>query len=302
MEGLTRGAWLAACALASLDAHAAGEGQDVHWSMQIDNDVVFHTDRWYTSGFRLARTHRFAEGSYAEFGILHEVYTPDPHRVAPGTVDRPYAARLLITAARHDYMPGLHRTLELDAGVRGPGARGKEATELIHSIIPAPDFDWSRQLPNQFDIQAAAAQTHDFALFSSGRARWALHYGAVLGNQITFVHAGAELRTGGAQSVAAQPLRFAATPPLSAKGEYGWSGFVGVSGRWVARNELLSVNANAIGPPIERENGVLRVAGGVAWAASWGAVTLALVQDSREFETQHSPHRFGVLGLRLDFL
>ena len=82
----------------------------------------------------------------------------------------------------------------------------------------------------------------------------------------------------------------------------GWSGFAGVSGRWVARNQLLSQNANAIGPPIERENGVLRVAGGVAWSAPWGALTFSLVQDSREFVTQHSPHRFGILGLRLDFL
>jgi hypothetical protein len=180
---------------------------------------------------------------------------------------------------------------------------GRQATETVHHIIPAPDFDWSRQLPDEFDIQAVAVQTHELSPFASDNTHLALHYGAVLGNQVTFAHAGLELRVGAAQSIAAQGMRFAATPPLSpGNAKPGWSGFAGVSGRWVARNELLSVNANAVGPPIERENGVLRVAGGIAWSASWGALTFSVVQDSREFVTQHSPHRFGTLGLRLDFL
>ena len=296
MEGLTKAAWLMACALVST-AHAQG---DAHWYAQVDNDVAFHTDRWYTSGVRIARAHKFDEGRYAEFGILQEVYTPDPYRVAPGTIDRPYAARLLFTAARHDFMPGLYRTLELDVGVRGPGAQGEDATAFVHRLVPAPDFDWSRQLPNEVDVQAIAVQTHDFKLAGSDRARWALHYGAVLGNQVTFLHAGTEIRTGGAR--AAQQLRFAATPPIPMDTGKGWNAFAGASARWVLRNELLSVNANAIGPPIERKDGVWRIAGGVEWSASWGALTFTLLQDSREFETQHSPHRFGSLGLRLDFL
>lgn len=292
-----------AVALAAMLAALAARGSDdARWYVQVDNDVVFHTDRWYTSGVRIARTHPLAENRYAEFGILQEVYTPDPYRVAPRTIDRPYVGRLLLTAARHDFLPGLYRTLELDAGVRGPSALGRQATETVHEIVPAPDFDWSRQLPDEFDIQAIAVQTHELAPFASDRLRPALHYGAVLGNQVTFAHAGAELRFGDATAIAAQALRFAATPPLSPAGAQGWSGFLGVSGRWVLRNQLLSQNANAIGPPIEREDGVLRIAGGAAWSASWGAVTFSLVQDSREFKTQHSPHSFGILGLRLDFL
>ena len=185
---------------------------------------------------------------------------------------------------------------------RGPAALGRQATEFVHRLIPAPDFDWSRQLPNEFDIQAVAVHTHELSPFEGEGTRLGLHYGAVLGNQVTFAHAGAEVRFGAAQAIAGTALRFAATPPLSPANAPGWSGFAGVSGRWIARNELLSKNANAIGPPIERENGVLRIAAGVSWAAAWGALTFSLVQDSREFKTQHSPHHFGILGLRLDFL
>ena len=97
-------------------------------------------------------------------------------------------------------------------------------------MIPAPDFDWSRQLRDEFDIQAIAAQTHELARLESDRLRWALHYGAVVGNQVIFAHAGAELRYG-ASGMAAQALRFAATPPLSTAGTPGWNCFVGVSGR-----------------------------------------------------------------------
>ena len=60
-----KGAWLTACALVSMGARADG---DIHWYAQIDNDVAFQTDRWYTSGVRIARAHKFGEGKYAEFG------------------------------------------------------------------------------------------------------------------------------------------------------------------------------------------------------------------------------------------
>src|SRR5262249_8997764 len=143
--------------------------------------------RWYTSGVRIARVAPSSEGRYFEIGILQEVYTPDTKSLA--AIDRPYVGRLLLTGARHEFMDNLYRTLEIDAGVRGPDAMGRQATEFVHRIIPAPDFDWSHQLPNEFDIQAVAVQTHEFSPM-------AMHYGAVLGNQVTFLHAGAEVRFG----------------------------------------------------------------------------------------------------------
>jgi hypothetical protein len=291
MEGLTKAALFVACVLGMSAAHAGGE---VHWYAQIDNDVAFHTDRWYTSGVRIARVSKFDEGKYAEFGILQEVYTPDPHRVASGTIDRPmpHACSSPRRATISCRVSTARSSLIWAFAVPARRASRQPSSSIASSRHRTSTGRAS--LPNELDIQAVAAQTHDF-----GRAR--VHYGAVLGNQVTFVHAGGELRTGGTPASAAQPLRFAATPPLPAGGEPGWQAFAGASARWVARNELLSVNANAIGPPIEREDLVVRIAAGIEWAARWGALTFMLVQDSREFETQHSPHRFGVLALRVDF-
>jgi lipid A 3-O-deacylase len=290
MEGMKRAA---ALALLSLAPPLAQAGDDARWYVQVDNDVVFHTDRWYTSGVRIARVEPDSEGRYWEIGLLQEVYTPDTKSLAP--IDRPYAGRLLLAGARHAFMGNVYRTLEVDAGVRGPDAMGRQATQFVHRIVPAPDFDWSRQLPNELDVQAIAVQTHEFSPV-------AVHYGAVLGNQVTFAHAGAEVRIGASNAIAGPALRFAATPPLVPANPQGWGGYAGVSARWVARNELLSVNVHALGPPIEREKGVVRIAAGLSWTGSWGAVTFSLVQDTKEFATQHSPHRFGILGVRLDFL
>jgi len=109
---------------------------------------------------------------------------------------------------------------------------------------------------------------------------------------------GAELRAG-PRPVASQLLRFAATPPLA--GSPGWGAFAGVSARVVARNALLEGNADAGAPDVEVRHGVVRVAAGVAWSAPWGVVTFALAQDTREFETQRSPQRFGSLALHVAF-
>ena len=295
MERLRRAGAFALGALFAGGVQAAGGAS---WYAQIDNDVVFHTDRWYTSGLRIARTQPLESGAIAELGVLQEIYTPDTKAI--NLVDRPYTARLMLTAARHEAAPGFFRTLEIDAGVRGPSALGRQSARFIHQIIPAPHFDWSRQLPDRADAQAAGVQTHEFAL-AGDRARWAVHYGAVIGTNVTFAHAGAEIRTGGEPAIASPALRFAATPPLTRAGALGWGGFAGASVRAVARNTLLSENANPAGPPIERRNEVVRIAAGVSWAASWGALAFALAQDSKEFDGQPHPHRFGALSLRLDF-
>ena len=62
---LAAGALLAAASGACLAA-------DPRWYLQVDNDVAFATDRWYTSGVRIAR-----EAGGLEIGVLQEVYTPE---------------------------------------------------------------------------------------------------------------------------------------------------------------------------------------------------------------------------------
>ena len=190
---------LFACALAP-----AAAGEPARWYVRIDNDAFFDTDRWYTSGVRLARVE--ARGGHEiELGLVQEIYSPEGKRYEFGVVDRAPTARLLLTAARHDRSPQLFQTLEVALGVRGPAALGRQVTELMHRIVAAREIVWSRQESNRFDGSVAAARTH--------RHGWlALHYGAVLGNQVAFAHAGADLRFG-SPGAASFVLRHASTPP-----------------------------------------------------------------------------------------
>lgn len=281
------------CAIPAL----AGADEGARWYLQVDNDVVFATDRWYSSAVRFARVHRAGDHE-VELGLLHEIYTPEARYYEAGRTDRAPAARLLFSAARHDRSAGSFQTLELTLGVRGPAALGCQATDIVHRVIAAPEVDWSRQEPNRLDASLNAVRTLEWRNVD-------VHYGAVLGTQLAFAHAGVQLRAGNgrARSIASPVLRFAATPPFAGpdREAHGWNTFVGVSGRAVARNALVSRGYEAGAPALDYTRAIARFAAGVTWSQPWGTVALAVAQDTREFERQRTPHKFGSLTFHLEF-
>jgi hypothetical protein len=281
-----RAALAAAALLAVGVAHAADD--EARWYVRIDNDVVFETDRWYSSGVRIARVQRGWE-----LALEQDVYTPEAKRL--DAVDRSPAARLLASLARHYEGEGSLLTLEADAGVRGPSAKGKQATAAIHHIVHAPFVDWSRQLPDRFDGSLVFARTQEL-----GALPLRAHFGATVGTQLTFAHAGIEARIGDPRAPSSSMLRFAATPPF-ATGASGWSAYVGASARAVGRNELLGPDYYTGAADVTRRDEVTRIATGVTWSAAWGAIVFDLVQDSREFDGQRTPQRFGSLALHFAF-
>ncbi|HSN21564.1 MAG TPA: lipid A deacylase LpxR family protein [Usitatibacter sp.] len=287
-----RRALAAAAACAASGACAAPPG----WYLQVDNDVVFGTDRWYTSGVRIA--HVEARGGHElEWGLLQEIYTPEAKR--DNAIDRPNAARLLATLARHDRAPGDWRTLEADLGVTGPAALGRQAQEFVHRFVPAPHEDWSHQRPNRVDAQLAWARTQRLPLEPLVNA----NYGAVIGNQLAFAHAGIELRfgRGAATGLETPALRFAATPPLADAQAPSWSPFVGASVRAVAWNRLLDVGPGDPRQTPDLRHVVGRFSGGIAWTGHGAQVVFALLHDTAEFAGQRRGADFGSLTLHLTF-
>lgn len=277
---------LLACALAP-----AAAGEPARWYVRFDNDAFFNTDRWYSSGLRLARVG--ARGGHEiELGLVQEIYAPEAKRYEFGVVDRAPAARLLLAAARHDRSPELFQTLEVALGVRGPAALGRQMTDLMHRIISAREIVWSRQEANRFDGSVAATRTHR-------RGGLALHYGAVLGTQVAFAHAGADLRFG-SPGAATFVLRHVSTPP-GGDDSHGWGGFIGASVRRVARNEMLHRQYTAFAPDLERRDNVTRTAAGISWSRPALEISLAIVRESREFEGQRVRHGFGSLTLHAAF-
>ena len=269
------------------------------WYTQVDNDVFFHTDRWYTSGVRIARVVPRGDRE-VEMGLLQEIYTPEARLHDP--VDRPTAARLLATLASHDRRDGEWTTMELDLGVTGPAALGRQAQELVHRVVPAPHEDWSHQRTNRVDAQFAWVRSHDFEADPAKPAHLYAHYGVVAGNQLAFAHGGVELRYGhgAAMGLSTPALRFAATPPL-AQGDGSWAAFAAASVRAVAVNHLLDFAPGVDEPPARRKPTVGRFLAGVAWAGEAATVTFSLAEDTREFAGQRRDQAFGSVTLLVPF-
>ncbi len=299
----------AALLAASLATGAAAEAP--RWHLQVDNDVVFHTDRWYSSGVRLSRSAPLDAGSPAasllrlpgttqqhwELGLVHEIYTSDGN-ATPGPPDRPDAARLFLSLARHDRSPWTWTTLAVEAGVTGPSAQGERAQDLIHALVPAPHTDWSRQVGDRADAHAIAAWSRRW--FPAGvPGALAVHAGGVAGTIQRFAHAGLAWRWGAAVDQASPLLRFSPTPALAGPSR-GLGLFAGASVRAVGANRLLDRRGDDPTPRVAAERRVRRVAAGLSWAAAWGTVDFSLAQDSREFAGQPHPHRFGSLTVSFD--
>lgn len=287
-------AFLRLLLLGAFSSTAAAQS-DPRWYFQHDNDVVFFTDRWYTSGLRLARV-AFLGGHEVEMALVQDIWTPEAKTFALGRSDRGPDARLLFAVAWHDRAPGRHVTWEAALGVRGPAALGEEITDAIHRIIAAREVDWSRQGGNRLEAQLAYARSDRFR-------RIRMHHGAVAGTSLAFVHAGAEWRFGDllVADLASPLLRFAPTPPWDGAGRRGWSGFAGASYRHVARNRFAREPYDPFAPDLRHEKDVLRFAAGVTYMSSWGAMVFAVAQDSHEFQSQRTPHRFGSLTVHLPF-
>ena len=284
-------------ALAALAAAGAlgAAAEDARWYAKIDNDVLFHTDRWYSSGVRIARV-AAEPGGASEWGLLHEVYTPEAKRFVPSvTLDRAPTARLLASHARHWSDDDRFATVEADLGVRGEGAGGERVTDAIHRVISAPHVDWSRETRSQVDASLAATDTRRFGFVD-------LHYGAVVGTERTFAHAGLQVNAGPAV-VPSETLRYVATPPFALTGgaRAGWGAFAGASVRGVARDRLLDRGYDPMLPPPERRRTVARAAMGASYAGPWGIVSLVAMQESREFAAQREPQRFGSLVVHIPF-
>lgn len=288
----------AAAACAALGAQAADDA--ARWYLQLDNDFFFNTDRWYTSGLRLARV--VPRGDYdEEWGVLQEIYTPEAKFDNP--IDRPPAARLLATYARHERVAGDWRTYEVDLGVTGPSALGEQAQRIAHHLVTAPREDWSAQRGDQLDGDIIYARTLALPARPLG-LRVAAHYGALAGNQLAFAHGGLELRYGhgAAVDLFSPVMRYAATPPFTREGPSGsWNVFVGVSARAVLMNHLLDFQEGSATPALERKDVVGRFVLGGAWAYRHASVTFAVVQETKEFVGQHHNHNFGSMTIHFPF-
>ncbi len=139
--------------------------------LEIENDLLFNTDSYYTSGQALSYSNKKLTKTPAQiilnlitskdiditgFGLQQRIYTPFSI-VHPFAIkeDRPYSAYFLITNYSV-FVNHKHRTIisnEIGIGALGPVALGEQAQSFVHKIIGSPiPIGWDKQLNNAFLI------------------------------------------------------------------------------------------------------------------------------------------------------
>ena len=142
-----------------------------HILLDVENDLLFQSDQYYTAGVALAYTFedlkktpaqfilrsKDAENyTFSGFGIEHRMFTPfsitDPYAIEN---DRPYSAYFLLT--NYSVLINPKRNLkisnELGIGLIGPAAGGEAIQTTVHEIIGSDlPIGWENQIANAFLI------------------------------------------------------------------------------------------------------------------------------------------------------
>lgn len=251
------------CALLLVGSASAAQPECLGgvFSLYVENDLFYRTDRNYTSGVKLAwvspniRDHvndacvpawvqpineqvrdlfalRMSPARQRNMVITlgQAMYTPgERERSDLVTEDRPYAGWLYLGLGyneRRQYpASAIERldSLEVNLGIVGPLALAEPAQNLIHDLRGFERFNgWRHQLKNEPGVQIVAERKLRVARRGTGDA--IVHYGASLGNVATYANAGVELRWGSQvpDDFGSSPIRPAGNN--TAPGAYGSGG------------------------------------------------------------------------------
>ena len=320
--------------LAGLSPAMAEEGRKADprgsFSLSYDNDLFAGTDRYYTSGIQFdwrsasenpppwlawlvsRPSFLFPEGGTPRWGLSagQNIYTPgDTERRNPDPRDRPYAGWLFGGVSLVSSTPTASGSLELQMGVVGPSALGRQAQNGVHNLRNLPRANgWDYQLKDELGANLILAR----------QWRWNQEIGpgglsvgvvpgltASLGNVHLYASAGLVLRLGNNLGADFGPPRN--RPGISGSaffepGEgFGWYIFAGIEGRAVGRNIFLDGNTWQESRSVQRIPGVADASMGAVLMYGRARLTASYTLRSREFTNQIEAAQYGSLSLSLRF-
>lgn len=243
------------------------------------------------------------------------MYTPhDMKRRDLISNDRPYAGWLYLGLAWNARDELRMDAVELDVGMVGPAALGRQSQNWVHDLRGFERFEgWDNQLHDELGVQLVRERkTREFIHDETSGPKVDLitHYGASIGNVKTYLNAGAEVRVGtwlpndfGTSAIrptsdSNAPLMGAATRRLSM---WGMHAFAAIDARAVARDIFLDGNTFADSHSVDKRHLVGDLAVGAAWQWQGGKLTYSHVVSSKQFEGQPGRHRFGSIMLSLEY-
>jgi hypothetical protein len=320
---------LAALVAVAFPSAAATDAKNGVWTLLVENDLFYGSDRNYTSGVGLAwvaspkpapdwavRMARsvpwFPEIGEIRHGYIvgQNMYTPrDISLPDPPLDDRPYAGWLYATIGLGVESAGQTDFFALTVGVVGPASLAEQSQKAIHEITGSPHPQgWDTQLQNEPGIELAYQRRWRDVLtgsFAGLELDLTPHAGGALGNVYTYANAGFTVRYGKRLTSDLGPMRIRPSPPGSGffvpADTFSWYVFVGVDGRVVARNVFLDGNTWRESRSVDKET----LVGDLQWGAAvtWKGVRASYthVRRTREFETQGPSSDFGAFAVSVAF-
>ncbi|MDK9703361.1 MAG: lipid A deacylase LpxR family protein [Sulfuritalea sp.] len=305
---------LAALVPASRAQTRPPEGSE--FQLFVENDMWARTDRYYTNGIKfgggvpyevlqLPTTELLEKlapkgGGKVHLGLFfgQNLYTPRSIEIsAPQPFDRPWAAWLYLGGVAQRARENRLDTVEIDLGLVGPSALGREIQSGWHKMIGSPKpMGWHNQIPNEPAFLASwlAKKKHVFGGGQGIDLELIPHGGATLGTVMTLARAGGIVRLGrhmtgfGPDTIEPggamlQNMR-RDIEPGRAKG-LEWYVFAGLDHRLVAHNIFLDGTVFRDSPSVRRRPHVYDVTAGLSMRLDAVRLSLTRVQRSEEFAT-----------------
>jgi hypothetical protein len=303
-------------------------------SLQFENEFFGETDRYYTSGARIAyvtpmgpshplessvRALPLFEGPlHITYSLGQMLFTPaDISETRPITTDEPYAGYLYAGFGIESELVREHGrrilvSIELQVGVVGPSALGKQTQHAAHHITGSREAKgWDNQLKNEttlnvyYDRVWSGWYETRIGEAGSGYSIDLLpHVGAALGNVYTYAAGGVTLRFGQNLPTGLGPRSLRPGPPGSDSykptPDTRWHLFLGLEGRAVARNIFLDGNTFTDSPSVDKNALVGELRAGVSVMLGRYRLAYAQVYRSKQFHGQ-DPETFGALSLSTEF-
>lgn len=285
----------------------------------VENDMLARTDRYYTNGIKFGGGAPFdllqlpatellkqfapAGGSAIHLGLFlgQNLYTPKSIKISqPQALDRPWAAWLYLGGVAQRAKDNRLDTVEIDLGLVGPSALGREVQSGWHKLIGAAQpVGWHNQIPNEpaFLVSWLAKSKHALGRVADSELELIPHGGATVGTVMTLARAGGILRFGrhmtgfGPDTIEPggamlQNMRRDIEPGRAHGIE--WYVFAGLDHRLVAHNIFLDGTVFRDSPSVRRRPHVYDLSAGLSLRIDAVRISVTRVRRSEEFFTATS--------------
>lgn len=316
---------------------AARADDKSHVTILEENDsLYFNSDKHYTQGLRLSylgpdvRPDSFWSGAFGMFGWAapnfldatrdqsrhyalefgQSLFTPENKTLRPPDPrDRPYAGWLYVGASLlQETDKRMLENVELQLGVVGPPALGKETQNGFHDLIGQDRAKgWGTQLQNEPGIVLSYERKWRLKLLGDGVNGVDIipEAGASVGNVFTYGETGGLLRIGHNLRADYGPVRI--RPALSGtdyfnssdiEGDFGYYFYAGTQGRIVGQNIFLDGNSFRTSRNVSKKTLVGDLQAGFSvFTSNAFRVDFSVVRRSEEFHGQATPDVVGTASV-----